>query len=296
MVNGFPIPGSGPGPAVVVAAAPGAGPGYWTGGSSAVVDDDGSFIVAYRQRNGHDGKDQTVVAHSTDGENFTTLCTFDGTRFGARWMERPALVRVGPDRWRLWVCMGSPVDEPDSKRWWIELLEAVDPASFAGAPALPGFAGEVLTAVKDPYIRLVDGRYHAWICCHLLDTPGAEDRMNSAYATSGDGIRWKWHGAVLSGRPGQWDGRGARITTVLPDGRAAYDGRASAAENWFERSGIAAPAGPNGEYEAVPDTPVTDVRYLDAVPLPGGGYRIFYEARLPDESHELRTELIPDAR
>jgi hypothetical protein len=80
--------------------------------------------------------------------------------------------------------------------------------------------------------------------------------MNTAYATSSDGLAWQWHGTVLSGRPGEWDARGARLTTVLPDGRAA------------------------------------DVRYLDALPLPGGGYRIFYEARLPDESHELRTELI----
>jgi hypothetical protein len=106
-------------------------------------------IVAYRQRNGHDGKDQTVVARSTDGERYTTLCAFDGTRFGARWMERPALVRVGPDHWRMWVCMGSPIDDPDSKRWWIELLEAADPAAFAEAPVLPGFPGDELNAVKD---------------------------------------------------------------------------------------------------------------------------------------------------
>jgi hypothetical protein len=29
------------------------------------------------------------------------------------------------------------------------------------------------------------------------------------------------------------------------------------------------------------------------VPLDGGGHRIWYEARLADERHELRTEHIP---
>jgi hypothetical protein len=42
----------------------------------------------------------------------------------------------------------------------------------------------------------------------------------------------------------------------------------------------------------VSDDPVADIRYLDVLPLPNGGQRIWYEARLPDESHELRTELI----
>ena len=44
------------------------------------------------------------------------------------------------------------------------------------------------------------------------------------------------------------------------------------------------------EIEQVSDDAVRDVRYLDVLPLPDGGYRIWYEARLPDESHELRTE------
>jgi hypothetical protein len=28
------------------------------------------------------------------------------------------------------------------------------------------------------------------------------------------------------------------------------------------------------------------------LPLPDSGFRIYYEARLPDESHELRTEIV----
>ncbi len=40
---------------------------------------------------------------------------------------------------------------------------------------------------------------------------------------------------------------------------------------------------------------MADVRYLEVLALPGGATRIYYEARLPDESHELRSELIPAA-
>jgi hypothetical protein len=94
---------------------------------------------------------------------------------------------------------------------------------------------------------------------------------------------------VLTGRPGEWDARGARVTSVLPDGRASYDGRATAEENWFERTGLAGPSGTG--LAAGPDGPVADVRYLEVLALPGGGTRIYYEARLPDETHELRTEL-----
>jgi hypothetical protein len=122
---------------------------------------------------------------------------------------------------------------------------------------------------------------------------GAEDRMSSAYLTSDDGLTWRWHGMALAARPGTWDQRGARLTSILPDGRAAYDGRASAEENWFERTGLARAAESWGRFEQIAESPVIDVRYLDVLPLPGGGYRIYYEARLPDESHELRTELIP---
>jgi hypothetical protein len=113
--------------------------------------------------------------------------------------------------------------------------------------------------------------------------------MNCAYATSTDGWTWDWHGTVLEGHPGEWDARRARLTTILPDGRSAHDSRVTEAENWFERTGIAVLAG--GRYFSTGE-PVAGARDLEALALPGGGYRIHYEARLPDESHEPRTERI----
>jgi hypothetical protein len=183
---------------------------------------------------------------------------------------------------------------PPSKHWWIDVLVADDPEGFADAEPRTAFPGDENTAVKDPLVqRTADGGWQAWICCHPLDEPDEEDRMTTAYATSADGLDWTWHGTVLAPRPGMWDARGARVTAVLPDGRAAYDGRATKEENWFERIGLARLTGNRpGELEQTNDDAAVDARYLDVLPLPGGGYRIYYEARLPDDSHELRTELI----
>jgi hypothetical protein len=286
-MNDFPLPGVGR--AVVAVAAPGTKQGFWAGSPGAALDVDGTFVVAYRVRRGANpqGGAETVVARSDDGETFTTVATLDKSRFDAMSMERPAIVRTDEGRWRLYVCSASP----ESKHWWIDVLEADDPAGFESADARTAFPGDERTGVKDPIVRRVDGGWEAWICCHPLDKPDEEDRMTTAYATSEDGLDWQWHGTALAPRPGTWDARGARLTAILPDGRAAYDGRATKEENWFERTGLARRTAPN-RIEQAGGEPVSDARYLDVVPLPGGGYRLFYEAPLADESHELRTELI----
>jgi hypothetical protein len=280
-MDSFPLPGAAP--ASVVAPAPGRGLQFWTGAPSAAFDDDGAIVLGYRVRNGPDTIDETVVARSADGERYETVFSLGQDHFGAQWTERPALVRFDGG-WRMYVSLATP----NTKHWWIGVVTAPTLEGLASAPVETAFAGDRDTAVKDPIVVLREGVWHAWICCHLLDLPGQEDRMNSAYATSIDGLTWDWHGTVLEGRPGQWDSRGARLCTILPDGRAAYDGRASAEENWFERTGLALPAG--GRYVSTGD-PVADVRYLEALALPDGRFRIFYEARLEDETHELRTEL-----
>ncbi len=105
-------------------------------------------------------------------------------------------------------------------------------------------------------------------------------------------------------REGQWDARGVRVSAVLPVGdtiEAAYDGRATAEQNWEELTGLATgslgPDGLFGQLTALDGDPVRSpfggggVRYLSVVPLPDGSTRIYYEVTRPDGAHELRTEL-----
>jgi hypothetical protein len=244
-------------------------------------------VVAYRLRLADQRGTALVVARTGDGERLTPVAELDKDRLDAESLERPALVRTEAGRWRLYVSCATP----GTKHWHIDALEADDPAKLRRAEVFPVFPGDETTAVKDPVIRRGSHGWHAWVCCHPLDVPGEEDRMYTRYATSGDGLTWRWGDVALPGRVGQWDARGARVTAVLGDRRAAYDGRATKEENFSERTGLAVSTG-QGTLTAVGDGPVSEARYLDVVPLPNGAYRIYYEAPLGDGSHELRTELV----
>lgn len=285
----FPAPGGAK--ATVAAPAPQDGPGAWAGAPSAALDADGTFVVAYRVRLAEGRGTTVVIARSATGERLVTVATLDKERFGAESLERPALVRTDTGRWRIYVSCATP----GSRHWWIGLLEASAPEELPRADVQVAFGGDEHTAVKDPVIRRRGGGWQAWICCHPLDEPGEEDRMTTAYATSDDGRAWTMDGTVLAGRPGAWDARGARVTAVLADGRASYDGRARRDQNFSERTGLARPQ-PSGRLTACGSDPIADARYLEVVALPGGGHRLYYEAPRTDGSHELRTELVPDAR
>jgi hypothetical protein len=126
--------------------------------------------------------------------------------------------------------------------------------------------------------------------------------MSTRYATSPDGVAWTWHGVALAGRPGAWDARGVRVSSVVRSGDAllaAYDGRATAGENWEERTGTAHGVRDGdlfGPLTAAEDPPTGSphpphgLRYLCHVPLPDGRHRLYYEATRADGAHELRTE------
>jgi hypothetical protein len=273
---------------VVAAAAPGAGPQNWAGAPGAALEEDGTIVLGYRVRHAGD-RDEVVVARSEDGERLETAAVLTREQFAAEMVERPSLVRTASGAWRAFMSCATP----GTKHWRVDVVEAPTLEGLAAADPRPAFPGDLATlAIKDPVVRRTAGGWHAWLCCHLLDVEGEEDRMNCAYATSEDGLQWRWHGTVLQGRAGAWDARGARLSTILGGGWFAYDGRASAEENWSERTGLAR-AGLGCRLEPEDGDPVAGVRYLEALALPGGGTRIWYEAPLADESHELRTELVP---
>ena len=281
-IDTFPLPGRVP--SQIAVAAPESGSQRWAGAPTALLDDRAGTLLAYRVRNGVG--DRVVLARSDDAVHFATITEVTARGLGVPMVERAALVPM-PTGWRLYMSCA----EPGTKAWWLGLLESRRIEDLPDAALRRLELGGPLEALKDPIIRRRGDRWQAWVCCHPLDIPGAEDRMSTIYATSDDGIDWRYHGTVLTGRSGQWDARGARLTSVLADGRACYDGRATAEENWFERTGLAVPTGNGAALRALDGEPVADVRYLEVLALPSGGHRLYYEARRPDGAHELRTEL-----
>lgn len=288
------------GTASVVVEPPGIGTGYWAGGPSAVRHD-GIIHLAYRLRRPVDaGRGYAnVVATSTDGVHFETACTVPVTDFGSASLERPALVRRPDGGWRLYVSCSTR----GSKHWWVEALDTAPDGSIADLAAgtrtvvLPG---DDATAWKDVVVQAPttdDDRWRMWACRHPLDGgDDAADRMQTWYFTSPDGLSWDEQGPALVPTAGTWDARGTRVTSVVPTGDgwlALYDGRASAAENWFERTGIALGSDP-GSFTAAAGPIQRDgrtLRYACVVPA-DDHWRLYFEADRPDGSNVLLTTVL----
>jgi hypothetical protein len=280
----------------VVIEPPGHGTGYWAGAPSAVWHD-GTFYLAYRLRRPvTEGRGYAnVVARSDDGITFETVAMVTSGQFDCASLERPALVPLD-DGWRLYVSCSTR----GSKHWWVEALDAPDIAGLADGTRTVVLTGDGSAAWKDPVVRRSGPEWQMWACRHPLagtgdDDPDA-DRMTSVYLTSADGLEWTEQSTALAPTPGSWDARGARVTSVVRSGTewvAFYDGRETAEQNWFERTGIAvgtsaaaftASAGPTPEGRTV--------RYVSLAESPSST-RLYWEASRSDGANDLRTANVP---
>ncbi len=293
----------------------GSGNGWWAGAPSALWTGD-HYYLSYRVRRPQPERGgETRIAASGDGERFETIWVGKKEQFDTPSIERCALVRADDGRWRLYI---SYVDGATDK-WRIDLMEADSPDAFDPARRVPILTAEQIGAegVKDPWVCQVGGVWH--MLASFATTPpdlagdhhvlhGTRDIYNTGHtksctglATSADGVRWRWQGALLEPRDGGWDAYAARMNTVVyraPFWFGFYDGSKSVAENYEERCGlvcsldlrrwerlsITGPAiGPNGGPGSV--------RYVEAVQ--GADWvRYYYEWTRPDGSHELRTSRV----
>jgi len=282
----------------VVVAAPGPGPGNWAGAPSALLVDHAMYLAYRIRRPANQGRGvDVVVARSDDQLHFGLVAAISKELVGAESLERPALARTLDGRWRLYLSCATP----GTQHWRVEVLEATALEDLPGASPRTVLPGDDRTAVKDPVIVRQGSGWQMWACIHPLDDPAATDRMWTNYAVSDDGLAWRWEGVALHPRPHGWDRRGTRITAVWRAGRtwmALYDGRASAEENFEERTGLAAGPSPvdlvtHGDRPvAVSPHGAGGLRYVSLVALPFGGHRLYYEATREDGAHELRTNLV----
>ena len=260
------------------------GTGNWIGAASAMIHGDHIYL-AYRDRHPVDkGRGNRVyVARSPidDGIIFDTLCIIDKEDMDAESLERPALDVTPDGDWDMYLSCATF----NSKHWRIERLRAGRPQDFSVRTRETVFPGSAAFGIKDP-VLVRDQDLRIWATLHPL-TEGDEnaDQMISVNAYNCE--------PVMVPESGTWYSRGTRITAVVGE-YAYFDGRASAAQNFEERTGIAKWNGSRFIAIAGPTSSPFGggaLRYVSAITLPDGQRRLYYESATKYDSHELRTEL-----
>jgi hypothetical protein len=310
-----------PGDGVAAVEPPGAEEGYWAGGASAVHDGK-RFWLSYRLRtrlldHGRAGRGgETCVAVSDDGASFRRVWSAPKDAFQALSIEKSGLVLTPSGKFRLYVSSVSLADW----RWRIDMMEADSPERFDPATRVTVLSAESTgtEGVKDPVIVNLGGLWH--LLCNFAPRPttGDEGRLNRMHregncfvsgempcptglATSADGVRFDWHGAVIPCGE-SWDRYLVRITALVwtpPVFTAIYDGRPNTGVAYCENPGLALSTDLRNFHKidhgrGILRSPHArgGLRYIEALHV-GDAIHYFYEMARPDGAHELRAARVP---
>lgn len=297
--------------------------GYWAGAPGAYyASQERAWYLTYRVRRPRgvppDRGGEARIARSTDCQRWEDVWSVTKDRFGSASIERSAL-RLGADgQWRYFTSYVDPADG----RWCVSVLKARRVEALSAQTAGPVFKAQPLglEGVKDPWIFEAQSKFYM-VLSVALPTASTSEQSHStldifntgqclsatALAQSSDLDHWDWVGVVFRPDASGWDRYCRRINSIVPwNGKfyAFYDGSASSAENYEEKTGWAESPDLRSWASLTPVSPLLtsphgsgSLRYIDAQ-VQGDKVALFYEMARPDGAHELRlanvqTELLP---
>lgn len=297
---------------------PAVGKGNWVGAPCVIYDAElAKYFLYYRIRRPRPVRGGEVrIAESDDGIRFTDIWSCKKEELGTTSIERSALVKGHDGVYRLYISYVDPADN----RWRTDLMSASEPNGFDVANATSVFTAADIGAegVKDPWVRYIDDTYY--MILSYAPTPQHIDaslresmhatadvyntgatKSCTGLATSQDGVAFRWHGSILSPQLVGWDAYAARISCVLLTPGlfiALYDGSASVAENYEERTGIAISTDLVRWHRFSSVGPILtsphgsgSLRYADILSL-DRETRFYYEYAREDGSHEIRMNTL----
>jgi len=287
--------------------------GYWVGAPGVFyANDEKAFYLTYRIRRPRgiapDRGGEAKIARSTDSRVFDDVWSVTKDRFSTASIERCALRKGADGVWRYYACFVDPSDG----RWGVWVMRSAKLQDLDPAQAQPLFAAGALglEGVKDPCILEENGLFYMFLSVAVrtantspsshgtLDIFNTGDCLSAtALATSRDLDRWNWQGVIFTPGASGWDSYCRRINSALPwKGRyiGFYDGSASAAENYEEKTGLAVSSDLRSWQSVTPAAPQFtsphasgSLRYVDAQHV-GEKLYLFYEFARADGAHDLR--------
>ena len=291
----------------------GAGPGYWAGAPGVFyLVRERAWYLTYRIRRPRgvepDRGGEARIARSTDLKNWDDVWSVTKDEFSSASIERCCLCQGADGQWRYFV---SYVD-PGDGRWCLSVLKAGELARLSPDVAQPVFKAKPLglEGIKDPWIMQIGEAFYMFVSIALAtshmtaESHNTLDIYNTGQCLSATGLAvsrdlddWQWQGVVFEPAASGWDRYCRRLNSVLPHKGGFlgfYDGSASHAENYEEKTGLAVSTDLRNWETLTPAGPLCtsphgsgSLRYLDAQPA-GNHVQVFYEFARADGAHDLR--------